>query len=175
MSDRFIVMNNSSFCDGFLIAFQRQQRQTVVWIDCLFVGQKPDDLKSALHGVLSWLCVLERVIVPVLSVPFFTSCISVFHQAAITGYSYTGQALFSQHRLVVSENVQQIRAIYRHVKHLGVVMQTYVRCRPIWTWSGKKRQIPCKCGPVLLRHEQILVGLHANVCVRLSCWVVWSP
>lgn len=54
------------------LAFKKQQKQTVVWIDCcLFVGQKPDDLKSAVHGVFSWLCLLERVIVPVLSVPFF--------------------------------------------------------------------------------------------------------
>ena len=52
-------------------------------------------LKSVLHVVFSWLCLLEREIVPVLSVLFFTSCISVFHQAAITGYSYTGQALLS--------------------------------------------------------------------------------
>lgn len=78
------------------LAFKMQQKPTVVWIDrCLFVGQKPDDLTSALHGVFSWLCLLERVIVPVLSVPFFMTCISVFHQAAIIGYSYTGQALLS--------------------------------------------------------------------------------
>lgn len=80
--------------------------QTVVWIDCsLFVGHKSDDLKSALHGVFSWLCLLERVIVPVLSVLFFTSCISVFHPAAITGYSYTGQALLGQCCLVLSGNI----------------------------------------------------------------------
>ncbi len=30
----------------------------------MFVGQKPDDSKSLLHGVFSWLCLLERVIVP---------------------------------------------------------------------------------------------------------------
>ena len=120
MSNRFIVTNNSSLCGGFSFHFKtmehswalkKQQKRTVVWTDCcLFVGQRPDDLRSALHGVFSWLCLLERVIVPVLSVPSFTSCISVFHQAAITGYSYTGQALLSQRCLVLSGNIWKTQA-----------------------------------------------------------------
>lgn len=58
------------------LAFKKQHKYTVVWIDCfLFVGQTPDDLKSVLHGVFSWLCLLERVIVPVLSVSFLRAAL----------------------------------------------------------------------------------------------------
>lgn len=50
-------------------ALKTQEKQTAVWIDCcLFVAEQPDHLRSALHGVFSWLCLLERVIVPALSV-----------------------------------------------------------------------------------------------------------
>lgn len=71
-------MNPSFFVVAFSICFnaivhslavKKQEKQTALWIDCcLFVGEKPDHLKSALHGVFSWLCLLERVIVPALSV-----------------------------------------------------------------------------------------------------------
>lgn len=61
---------------GHSLAFKKQQKHTVVWTDrCLFVGQAPDDLKSALHGELSWLCLLGRVIVPVLSVSFLQAAL----------------------------------------------------------------------------------------------------
>lgn len=61
---------------GQSLAFHKQQKHTVVWIDhCLFVWQTHDDLKSALHGAFSWLCLLERVIVPVLSVPFLRAAL----------------------------------------------------------------------------------------------------